>query len=401
MQAHVTLEGAEVVHRGRATAGSLTFENGTVAACATPGFRVDLTDHAVFPGLLNAHDHLQLNNVPPLEGHAPFSNSYEWIAAMESHRCTPVVRAATSVPSEIRHWHGGLKNILAGTTTVAHHDPRVPAIDAREFPVDVPRIGWCHSLALAAGDLDAGGHRYGPPVRPSFDATPDSLPWVTHLAEGTDDVARGELTKLDALGCLASNAVLVHGVGLTSSDIDRVVESGASVVWCPASNLRMFARTVDVDRLDAAGRVAIGTDSRLTGSRDLLDELRVAASQTRLSPQKLVRMVTDRAAAILRLGDRGRLSVGARADCVIIRNAGDPCESLLHTRRADIRAVVRSGVPVIADPDFADWFAVAGIDTTLVALDGRPKLIATSLVDTGVAQAACALEPGLEIGVLV
>jgi hypothetical protein len=86
---------------------------------------------------------------------------------------------------------------------------------------------------------------------------------------------------------------------------------------------------------------------------------------------------------------------------VIIRNAGDPCESLLHTRRADIRAVVRSGVPVIADPDFADWFAVAGIDTTLVALDGRPKLIATSLVDTGVAQAACALEPGLEIGVLV
>jgi hypothetical protein len=47
---------------------------------------------------------------------------------------------------------------------------------------------------------------------------------------------------------------------------------------------------------------------------------------------------------------------------------------------------------VIADADFAPWFAVCGIETRPVQLDGRPKLIAASLAQADV----IALEPGLE-----
>ena len=44
--------------------------------------------------------------------------------------------------------------------------------------------------------------------------------------------------------------------------------------------------------------VALGTDSRVTGSRDLLDELRVARGAMLVSAAELFGMVTDRAAAL-------------------------------------------------------------------------------------------------------
>ena len=72
---------------------------------------------------------------------------------------------------------------------------------------------------------------------------------------------------------------------------------------------------------------------------------------------------------------------------------GLAADSLIGLGRSDIRAVVREGMPRIADPDFAEWFAAVGVDTVAVQLDGRPKLIARSLVDPAV----FALEPGLEV----
>jgi hypothetical protein len=78
---------------------------------------------------------------------------------------------------------------------------------------------------------------------------------------------------------------------------------------------------------------------------------------------------------------------------VIVRDrGGDEVNSLVGIERSQIRAVVRDGVPRIADPDFAEWFAVAGIDVVPVRLDGRPKLLARSLAEP----ALMALEPGLE-----
>ncbi|MGB5940659.1 MAG: amidohydrolase, partial [Rhodanobacter sp.] len=66
---------------------------------------------------------------------------------------------------------------------------------------------------------------------------------------------------------------------------------------------------------------------------------------------------------------------------------------LAGIRRSELRAVVRDGVPRIADPDFADWFAAAGVDAVPVMLDGKPKLLAAALAEP----ALLALEPGLEL----
>src|SRR3546814_8837874 len=109
---------------------------------------------------------------------------------------------------------------------------------------------------------------YGPDVRRSFLRPPPDRPWIIHLAEGTDAVARAELVRLEAIGCLAPNSVLVHAVGLRKPDVERVIERNAAVVWCPASNHALLGRTIDPRRLLEAGRLALGTDSRLTGARD-------------------------------------------------------------------------------------------------------------------------------------
>jgi cytosine/adenosine deaminase-related metal-dependent hydrolase len=349
-------------------------------------YEIDLRDHLIFPGLINAHDHLQLNAVPPLATTAAFANSYAWIEAFQAHFEQPQVIAARQLPKSLRLRHGALKNLLAGTTCVAHHDDWNAEFEAPDFPVTVLReYGWSYAL---------GWPQYGPPVQESFAATNPAWPWMIHLAEGTDAAARAELTRLRELECLAANTVLIHGVGLDARDVDQVIASGAAVVWCPTSNQNLLHQTIDPQRLHAAGRLALGSDSRLSGARDLLDELRWVLEHSRLEHGSALELVTTQAARILRLASRGTLMPGAPADLVIVEDrGGQAAASLVGIERAQIRAVVRAGIPQVADPDFAEWFAAAGVETVAVTLDGRPKLLAKALA----APALLALEPGLEL----
>ena len=381
------LHGAATVAAGGVSRAPLPIHNGRIApSLIANAWQLDLRDHLIFPGLINAHDHLQINAIPPLRSDDAFANSYEWIAAFKAHFDSPEVKAALRVPKETRLRHGAMKNLLAGTTFVAHHDPWHPALDEADFPVALLRdFGWSYTLA---------GPAYGPPVCESFAATPADRPWMIHLAEGTDAIARSELSRLEQLGCLASNSVLIHGVGFDRVDVERVIAAGASVVWCPTSNLSLLGETLDPRRLHQAGRLALGTDSRLSGARDLLDELRGALYRPGLNAAQLLQLVTSDAACILREPHRGHLNAGAHADLAIVADCGgDPVRSLIVIERSRIRAVVRDGAPRIADPDFAEWFKRAGIETVSVRLDGRPKLLAKPLAD----EALIALEPGLEI----
>ncbi|MFL5803529.1 MAG: amidohydrolase family protein [Roseiflexaceae bacterium] len=398
----IALRRATVVLPDRVAARPLFIDAGRVVAHEpASAWAFDLRDHLIFPGLVNAHDHLQLNNIPHLPAHVPFPNSYAWMVAFQPYFQEPAVAGARKVPEPVRLWHGGLKNLLCGATTVAHHDPWGPPLDDPAFPVRLLRgFGWSHSLGLGLQIADCrlqigAAHsrlsRYGPPVVESFRATPADRPWIIHLAEGTDALAAAELSQLDALGCLAANTVLVHAVGLSAADVDRVIAASAAVVWCPASNLSLLGRTLNPRRLFDAGRLALGSDSRISGSRDLLDELRSAAQSSCLAPAELLRLATADAGRVLGMPDVGGLDPGQCADLVIVRDGGAPHQALLGLRRAEIRAVVRDGAPAIADPEFAGWFAACGVETVRVTLDGRPKLLARPLAWPD----AVELEPGL------
>ncbi|MEO7912800.1 MAG: amidohydrolase family protein [Roseiflexaceae bacterium] len=408
---NITIRHATLVQHDRIERALLHIAGGRITADAPADAQViDLRDHLIFPGLINAHDHLHLNNIPRLPQASFFPNSYAWISAFQSYFADPRVAAAVAIAKPLRYAQGGLKNLLAGVTTVAHHDPWHAALDEPSFPVGLLRdFGWSHSLGLGIealsiencepgfsqfSMLNAQLSRYGPPVLESFAATPTSQPWIIHLAEGTDAVAAAELAWLDRLGCLADNTVLVHGAGLTTADIERVIARDAAVIWCPSSNLSMLGRTLDPRQLFDAGRLALGSDSRLSGARDLLAELRIAAAHSDLTPRELLRLVTTAARDILRLPNVGGLDAGQYADLLIIRDdGGDPHQQLVDINRHAIRAVVRNGVPLVSEPDFANWLDLAGIDAVCILLDGQTKLLARALTQADV----IALEPGLDI----
>ncbi len=362
-----------------------------------------------YPALVNAHDHLHLNGLTlPALGRT-FRSSYHWIAALLPLHESAAGSAYRSLPQSLRAWQGALKNLAAGTTTVLHHDPRQAEFDKPGFPVDVPgNYSWAHSPLLAglidAADAGNAPHplppelRYGPSIAESFPSAA-SRPWIIHAAEGTDAESLMEFHALDRAGCIGADTVLVHGVGLDAAAQDRILQVGAHLVWCPASNLALLGATLAPERLARAGQLSLGTDSRLSGSRDLLRELRVAARCSRLAAEELFDLVTVNAAHAARLAE-SRFLPGAGDYFIATDHGGNAFEQLLELERRDIRAVVRRGKPAIADADFAPWFAHAGIDARPMLLDGRPKLCDAALLAPFLAPGApdlASLERGMEM----
>lgn len=328
---------------------------------------LDLEGSFVLPGLINAHDHLELNSQPRLKWRERYDNASGWFADFQPRFETDPDLAVTR-PDTLaeRLWIGGLKNLLSGVTTVCHHNPMHRALHKR-FPVRViTDFGYSHSLHID-GDAVVRSHR----------STPREWPWMIHAAEGFDRSAQDEIDTLDRLGCLASNTVLIHGVALCRAAADRVIDAGAGLVWCPSSNQFLFNRTADVRAFDDADRLALGSDSRLSGDGDLLDELKAAHATRQLSAEGLARIVTTGAARLLRVRDAGRLAQGAPGDLVIIR-ALRPCpfDALVAAGRTDVRMTMIGGRPCIAEPALAPAFKAARLSSMQAVVDGNPRLIA-------------------------
>jgi cytosine/adenosine deaminase-related metal-dependent hydrolase len=247
---------------------------------------MNLDGLVLLPGLINAHDHLEFNLFPRL-GCGPYANATDWALDIYHPEDAPV-RDHLQVPKRVRLFWGGIKNLLAGVTTVVHHNPYEPDIFGDDFPVRVVRhFGWAHS------------RRFSPDIRERYEATPPDAPFIIHACEGTDQAAADEIRELDALGVLGPRTVIVHGVGLDSAGIDLMLERGASLIWCPSSNHFTLGRTISTEVLNSGIPNALGTDSALTGQGDLLDELELA---TRYVPRaRAYEMVTTEPARILRL----------------------------------------------------------------------------------------------------
>ena len=193
----------------------------------------------------------------------------------------------------------------------------------------------------------------------------------------------------------------MHGVAIDENGWRRVARTGAGLVWCPASNAFLFGETALVEPLvagsdEARVTVALGTDSRVTGSRDLLDELREAKKALPVAPKLLLRMVTSEAAKLLRQPRAGRLAVGAPADLVVLPAlAEDAGASLLQTTRCDVRLVVVDGRPLVGDPDFAPVFKARKVAVRPLRVDASPKVGDSGLVRR---IAGCPIaEPGVSV----
>jgi cytosine/adenosine deaminase-related metal-dependent hydrolase len=342
---------------------------------------IDLQGDRLLPGLINAHDHLQLNNLGRLKYCGRYTNVRDWITDVAAHMQTNLtLKACSALLRDERLLLGGVKNILSGVTTVAHHDPLYEYLTSEANPMPVlTQYGWSHSLLID------GEERVGQ----SYQRTPVAWPWIIHAGEGLDEEAAAEFERLDALGCIGANTLIVHGVAFDHAQRKRLVDAGAALIWCPASNLHLFGKTTEVTDLVRHGRVALGTDSRLSGARDLLSELSVAREVSGLDEKTLESLVTTNSARLLRLADRGALKPGAAADILVL-----PQMPLSRATRADVRLVMIAGRMLYADAHYACAIAPAS-QWVQVSVDGRSKAmdrrLATLLARSG------AQEPGLDV----
>jgi cytosine/adenosine deaminase-related metal-dependent hydrolase len=293
---------------------------------------VDLDGFLVLPGFINAHDHLQFSLFPKL-ANPPYHNYVDW--GEDIHLTfADVIAKHKSVSKDVRLWWGGIRNLLCGVTTVCHHDAVWPELQKEEFPVKVmQKFGWAHSLVLGGDIVKA---RY---------ATPPGSAFVMHACEGIDDRAREELFELDRLGLLDADTVLVHGLAIDESGIALIKRRSASLIMCPSSNQFLFEDLPKITLLKTIENVCVGSDSPLTATGDLLDEIRFAMTYCDVTPDLAYRMLTEAPAAVLRLREgEGAIRASGPADLIAIRDTGHNAADRLHTlSMTDIEFVMIRG----------------------------------------------------------
>jgi cytosine/adenosine deaminase-related metal-dependent hydrolase len=287
------------------------------APAGTP--EVDLGGFLLLPGLINAHDHLEFNLLPRL-GRGPYQNAREW--ARDIHRVAESpLKEHLSLPKQARLPWGGLKNLLSGVTTVAHHNPCDDPVFDDGFPVNVVKdFGWAHSLD------------FSPDIAGRFAATPADWPFILHAAEGVEARARAEVARLDELGVLTERTILVHALALDAGSLDTIRARRSSIVWCPTSNLSTYGETLSRSVLRSGVSIALGTDSAMTAQTDLIGEIEMARRTGSLEPHELYRMVTAAPARMLRLcAGQGTIRDSGVADLVAVADRGQtPADALLE-----------------------------------------------------------------------
>jgi len=172
------------------------------------------------------------------------------------------------------------------------------------------------------------------------------VPVHIHLHESAQEIERSlaehgmrPLARLQRLGLLGPGLIAVHAVHLDDREIALLAKHGASVAHCPSSNLKLASGFAPVAKMAAAGiNLALGTDGAASNNRlDLFEEMRLAALLAKavaqnaeaMPAQAALRAATLGGAIALGLESRiGSIAPGKAADLAAVRLSGpelSPC----------------------------------------------------------------------------
>jgi cytosine/adenosine deaminase-related metal-dependent hydrolase len=183
-----------------------------------------------------------------------------------------------------------------------------------------------------------------------------------------EQFGRTSIEHLEALGALGPCILLPHAVELggpraerAQQDLDRLIESGSSIVYCPLVMARHGRVLRGFGRLcERRASIGLGTD---TAHPDMLRNLQIGLEAARIADpdgppvrvNDLIRTATLGAARALGRDDLGRLAAGARADIIAI-DLGAPHHGPIH------------------DPVQALFLSATGRDVTDVWIEGRQAM---------------------------
>ena len=321
---------------------------------------VELREHVLLPGLVNAHTHAGMTlmrgmaddlplmrwlqeHIWPVEsrwvgdefvrdgttlavaemlrgGTTCFNDMYFYpgdagrVAAAAGMRCV-VGMIVLDFPTV---WAGGADEYLARATEVHDEFRSHPLVDTAFAPHDPYTVSDepLERIRILSDELDV-------PVHIHLHETPGEVESAV-AAAGIRPFAR-----LDRLGLVSPRLMAVHMTVLDEAEIDRLAECGAHVVHCPESNLKLASGFCPVARLVAAGvNVAIGTDGAASNNDlDMVQEMRtaslvakaVARDATAVPAHRAIAMATIAGARALGKEDAiGSLVPGKAADMIAV-----------------------------------------------------------------------------------
>ncbi|MBU4118278.1 MAG: amidohydrolase [Proteobacteria bacterium] len=360
---------------------------------------IDASGKLVLPGLVNCHSHGAMTLFRGL------ADDLELMIWLNEHIFPAEGRL---VDAHMVYWCSKLaaaEMIMGGTTTVAdayfHEDAAARAYCeagmrtvAAQGIIDFPAPGVpdpTHNIQAAAEFITAWQGK-NPLLTPAlfchspYTCSPETLQrakklaretgslFFIHLAETHDEATRIKeqhghtpVSLLHDLGLLDEKTICVHCVWLEEGDIELLRKTGAKVVTCPESNMKLGSGIAPLAELLGVGVVVgLGTDGCASNNDlDLFQEMgscarlhKVAAHEpTRLPGLTLLNMATDMGAEVLGLaGQTGRLAVGLRADCIIIDHQQPHLtpfhnpETLVYAGRgSDVSTVIIDGRVVMQD----------------------------------------------------
>ncbi len=137
------------------------------------------------------------------------------------------------------------------------------------------------------------------------------------------------LQRLHQLGLLSPSFMAVHMTQISDEEIDLIAETGAHIIHCPESNLKLASGFCPVAKCLKAGvNVALGTDGAASNNDlDMLGEMRTAAllakgvanDASALPATTAIKMATINGAKALGIEKiTGSLSIGKAADVIAI-----------------------------------------------------------------------------------
>ncbi len=385
--------------------------DGTIAELVPPGTglaagrEIDATGRVIVPGLVQAHTHLCQTLFRGLaEDRSLLTWLRERVWPLEAALDAPALRAAAEL---------AIAELLLGGTTAVLDMGSVHHTDVLFEVADQTGIRYTGGKAMMdtgegvpsgllettaqslreADDLArrwhgaAGGRlRYAYAPRFVLTSTWDLLRSIatrirasdmlvhTHASEQREEVEAvrrrfrvPNVQLLASIGLAGSNACLAHCVWVEPSELDVLEQSGATVVHCPSSNLKLASGIAPIAAyLERGVNVALGADGAACNNRlDVWEELRLAALLAKehsgpesVSAVEAFELATLGGARALGLeSEIGSIEVGKRADVVILdlraphaTGPEDVYTQLVYSARADdVRTVVVDGQVVVEE----------------------------------------------------
>lgn len=321
---------------------------------------INLTEHVLMPGLVNAHTHTPSSLFRGLADDLPLM---DWL----THHIWPAEMAILNPESIADGMRLAILEMLRGGTTCFcdhffFHDSAAEVVATNGIRANiglwvgnVPTV-WGKNETEYFTKVEATLNSGSPFPRVTWSLAPHSpyivtqeafkkinelsqqfnLPIHIHLHETNAEIVdslkkykRRPLQWLDELGLLSPRLICVHMTQLTPEEIQLVAAKGASVVHCPESNLKLASGFAPVSELMEAGvNVALGTDGAASNNDlDMFGELRTAAllakgisgRATAMPAAQALAMATFNGAKAFGL-DReiGSLEAGKAADIIAV-----------------------------------------------------------------------------------